>query len=104
MDGRPQTSNTRYLSSNQTKSLALHKSVRGPSVACPEDKLAEQASHIRDALASLVAVGHQGVTEGDLAKLAPVDEYETEMGLMSQTTAYWTVAYKVCPLFLICLV
>lgn len=51
---------------------------------------------VQAALAMLVEIGYSGITEDDLGKLNPADEYETELRVMAQTRGYFQVAYKVC--------
>lgn len=110
MERRPYTLNTHYLDSNRSKHLAALKQNRTQSqtqgrkqlvppsstivVAAPmtPEQLKDRADQVCALLASM---GQTGITPDDLAKLAPVDEYEREMDPMAQTSAYWKVAYKV---------
>ena len=57
-----------------------------------ESQRNEQA--VREALAALAKLG-LNVTEEDLGKLNPPDEYEDELALMAEVRAYFDVAYKV---------
>ena len=59
----------------------------------------EQA--IREALAALARLG-LNVTENDLGKLNPPDEYEDELALMAEVRAYFDVAYKVSRIIFRC--
>jgi hypothetical protein len=45
-------------------------------------------------LAGLAKLGYT-VTEDDLAKLLPSDEYEEELHVMAEVRGYFQVAYKV---------
>ena len=55
--------------------------------------------HVLEALAALAKIGYT-VTPEDLAKLAPVDEFENEMRVMAEVRGYFQVAYKVIFSFL----
>ena len=50
--------------------------------------------NVQEALAALAKIGYT-VTPEDLAKLAPVDEFENEMRVMAEVRGYFQVAYKV---------
>jgi hypothetical protein len=49
----------------------------------------------------LSAAGYPGVNEGDLGKLLPQDQYETELRVMAEVRGYFQVSYKVRDLFYI---
>ena len=51
---------------------------------------------VQAALAMLVEIGYSGITEDDLGRLNPTDEFETELLVMAQIRGYFQVAYKVC--------
>jgi hypothetical protein len=50
---------------------------------------------VRNALATLAQIRYTGLTEEDLGRLNPVDEYETELQVMAEVRAYFQIAYKV---------
>ena len=56
---------------------------------------------INEILASLASIGYTGLTEDDLGKLNPVDEYETELHVMAEVRGYFQVSYKVSYIILI---
>ena len=83
-----------------------------PSFAAPAQPFPETATvsgtksrrdeqAIREALAALARLG-LNVTENDLGKLNPPDEYEDELALMAEVRAYFDVAYKVSPVIFRC--
>lgn len=98
LERRPYTLNNHYLDSNRAKRLAALKDYRrahlgtGLQVGTPNSMRPTQVATV---LSKLAAIGLPGVSEADLAKLNPTDEFETELDLMAQTSAYWKVAYKV---------
>ncbi|KAJ7081440.1 P-loop containing nucleoside triphosphate hydrolase protein [Mycena epipterygia] len=49
---------------------------------------------INSVLAQLADLGYPGVTPDDFGKLRQVDEYETEIAVMSEVRGYFEVAYK----------
>ncbi len=49
---------------------------------------------VQAALAALAAIGYH-VTEEDLGKLNPADQYEVELKVMADVRGYFQVAYKV---------
>lgn len=51
---------------------------------------------LKEALAMLTGLGYS-VTEEDLGKLNPTDEYEIELKVMAEVRGYFQVAYKVSP-------
>ncbi|KDQ21433.1 hypothetical protein BOTBODRAFT_98847 [Botryobasidium botryosum FD-172 SS1] len=103
------TQNTHYNASVRDKWLAKYKSAKRsapaqeplptlPYVGSPDEMPNGYGSRgaamsIEDALASLAKAGYN-VTRESLAKLAPVDEYEEELGVMADVRAYFQVAYK----------
>ncbi|KAH7920090.1 hypothetical protein BV22DRAFT_826286 [Leucogyrophana mollusca] len=52
------------------------------------------ADTINDVLAGLARLGFTGVTQEDLAKLLPSDEYESEIRVMAEVRGYFQVSYK----------
>ncbi|KAH7928504.1 hypothetical protein BV22DRAFT_1192754 [Leucogyrophana mollusca] len=52
------------------------------------------ADNINDVLAGLARLGFTGVTQEDLAKLLPSDEYESELRIMAEVRGYFQVSYK----------
>ncbi|KAH7912598.1 P-loop containing nucleoside triphosphate hydrolase protein [Hygrophoropsis aurantiaca] len=53
-----------------------------------------KADTVNGVLAGLVSLGYTGITEDDLAKLRPSDEYETELRVMAEVRGYFQVSYK----------
>ena len=46
-------------------------------------------------MASLAELGYRNITEEDLVRLNPPDEYETEMRVMAEVRGYFKVSFKV---------
>ena len=81
-------------STQQTSSFSVPSILRTATVSDTKPQRDERA--IRDALAALAKLG-LNVTEADLGKLNPPDEYEDELALMAEVRAYFDVSYKVSP-------
>lgn len=96
LDARPFTLNEHYFDDIKDKILAHLKGKRFPKPDSAQSEAAEN-DHLKAALASLAQLGYNTTAEG-LAKLRPVDAYETELSVMAETRAYWHIAYKVSPL------
>jgi hypothetical protein len=50
----------------------------------------------QNTLAALAKMGYTGITQADLGRLIPADEYQRELQVMAEVRAYFQVAYKVC--------
>lgn len=61
-----------------------------------EDLQSTKSEKINTVLAGLASIGYTGLTEEDLGKLNPPDEYETELQVMAEVRGYFQVSYKVC--------
>ncbi|KIJ68778.1 hypothetical protein HYDPIDRAFT_107023 [Hydnomerulius pinastri MD-312] len=59
----------------------------------PEQEPEAEAEALRTVLANLAKLGHT-VTEEDLVKLLPSEEYEDELHVMAEVRGYFQVAYK----------
>ncbi|KAJ6478750.1 P-loop containing nucleoside triphosphate hydrolase protein [Mycena vitilis] len=55
---------------------------------------ANKTEKINNVLAQLAELGYPGVTAEDFGKLRPVDEFETEIAVMSEVRGYFQCAYK----------
>ena len=53
------------------------------------------AEHLNAVLGGLTNLGFHGLTSEDLYKLHPPDEFEEELLVMAEVSAYCRVAYKV---------
>ncbi|RPD63557.1 hypothetical protein L227DRAFT_608779 [Lentinus tigrinus ALCF2SS1-6] len=86
----PFTQNTHYFADRRDKQLAKYKRARpqGPTV-WP----APAVEDVQNILAMLVKMGYH-VSEEELGKLNPPDEFEEELELMAEVRAYFYVAYK----------
>jgi hypothetical protein len=93
LDDGPFTLNDYYLSDLETKILARLRDQRYPRQPLTGTKNYAQDRDM--ALAHLAKLGFAGLTEDDLGKLRPTDEYENELRVMAEVRAYWHVAYKV---------
>jgi hypothetical protein len=95
----PSTSHVPPISSQSVPAPPLPITpARTPSASRQGSKSARappDPEKVQAALALLVQVGYPGVTEDDLGKLNPPDEYETELLVMAQVRGYFQVAYKV---------
>ncbi|TFK69295.1 hypothetical protein BDN72DRAFT_796685 [Pluteus cervinus] len=65
----------------------------------PASKAQEVAGEAREeilnrALATLAELGYRNITEEDLVRLNPPDEYETEMRVMAEVRGYFKVSFK----------
>lgn len=95
MEKRPSTLNDHYLTASRLKILAALKSQRGPQPITFEDP-AMYRTHMSHIKSHVAALGGPTFKEEELlALLAPPDEYEAELDLMSRASAYWKVATKV---------
>ncbi|KAG6843814.1 hypothetical protein H0H87_012992 [Tephrocybe sp. NHM501043] len=65
-----------------------------PSASAEEIGDPERQKRINEVLAGLAALGYHGVTESDLPKMIPPDEYEREIQVMAEVRGYFQIAYK----------
>ncbi|KAJ7143314.1 P-loop containing nucleoside triphosphate hydrolase protein [Mycena crocata] len=68
--------------------------VAGPSSAGSVDAVMSDPDKVNSVLAQLADLGYPGVTADDFGKLRQVDEYETEITVMSEVRGYFQCAYK----------
>ncbi|EPQ51165.1 hypothetical protein GLOTRDRAFT_141261 [Gloeophyllum trabeum ATCC 11539] len=54
----------------------------------------EDQAKVNAALAALADIGYTGITQEDLGKLNPPDEFAREINVMAQVRAYFQVSYK----------
>ncbi|KAJ7800360.1 P-loop containing nucleoside triphosphate hydrolase protein [Mycena olivaceomarginata] len=73
------------------KPLAESSSSSPPSTSAAAVPDSEK---INSVLAQLAELGYSGVTPDDFGKLRPVDEFETEITVMSEVRGYFQCAYK----------
>ncbi|THG95428.1 hypothetical protein EW026_g6225 [Hermanssonia centrifuga] len=88
LENPPFTNNDHYFSSNRDKYLARYKEVRAPTPALTD------IAKVNEALAALAMVGYRGLKQEDLPKLRGTDEYDEELIVMAETSAYFHVSYK----------
>ncbi|KAJ7915221.1 hypothetical protein B0H13DRAFT_1610747, partial [Mycena leptocephala] len=65
-----------------------------PRPPFPSNTAGTDAEKINTVLALLAELGYPGVVPEDLGKLRPVDEFETEITVMSEVRGYFECAYK----------
>ncbi|KAF8162470.1 P-loop containing nucleoside triphosphate hydrolase protein [Mycena galopus ATCC 62051] len=101
----PYTQNDHYLSASTEKWLSRYKderagkkrtsseaglegsvSSRPPS---PSNELVTDSEKINNVLAQLAELGYTGIAPEDFGKLRPVDEFETEITVMSEVRGYF---------------
>ncbi|GJE98795.1 dynamin domain-containing protein [Phanerochaete sordida] len=87
MEYPPFTNNDHYFSSYRDEYLAQFKEARNPTTEAKDPQL------LQEALGLLVQLGYPA-SEDALARLHPPDEYEQELIVMAETSAYFRVCYK----------
>ncbi|KAJ7934585.1 P-loop containing nucleoside triphosphate hydrolase protein [Mycena leptocephala] len=65
-----------------------------PRPPLPSNTAGTDAEKINTVLALLAELGYPGVVPEDFGKLRPVDEFETEITVMSEVRGYFECAYK----------
>ncbi|KAL0571649.1 hypothetical protein V5O48_010307 [Marasmius crinis-equi] len=77
-------------------SPAPAKEKQAPTHPGPAEKAEKKLSpeDLNELLSTLAKFGYTGLTEEDLGKLTPADEYETELQVMAEVRGYFQVAYK----------
>ncbi|KAJ7731892.1 P-loop containing nucleoside triphosphate hydrolase protein [Mycena metata] len=65
-----------------------------PRPASPSNTARTDAEKINGVLAQLAELGYPGIVSEDLGKLRQVDEFETEITVMSEVRGYFECAYK----------
>ncbi|RDB17526.1 Interferon-induced GTP-binding protein Mx2 [Hypsizygus marmoreus] len=79
---------------NINSSSPFHFAGMSPALARGPQTVATEDAKLRSALASLAELGYTGLTEEDLGRLNPPDEYETELQVMAEIRGYFQIAYK----------
>ncbi|KAF8486541.1 P-loop containing nucleoside triphosphate hydrolase protein [Gautieria morchelliformis] len=87
LENPPFTMNTHYFSSSRDKFLSKYRAARNV-------KPAFDTYTASTALSALAALGFQELSVDDLQKLNKADEYEEELSVMAEVSAYCRVAYK----------
>ncbi|KAF7360121.1 hypothetical protein MVEN_00740500 [Mycena venus] len=65
-----------------------------PRPASPSDAAMTDSDKINNVLAQLAELGYPGVTPEDFGKLRQVDQFETEITVMSEVRGYFQCAFK----------
>jgi hypothetical protein len=92
LESSPFSLNRHYLQDSSIKALSALKKERAAAMngsTASMDRADDE--DVREVLSGLVGIGYVGVTEQDLPKLKPADEWLPEMEVMAETTAYWKV-------------
>ncbi|KAF7351392.1 hypothetical protein MSAN_01570900 [Mycena sanguinolenta] len=82
-------------STRATPSASTFKSPETSSSSpSPTNPTMAESEKINSVLAQLAELGYPGIAPEDFGKLRPVDEFETEITVMSEVRGYFQVAYK----------
>lgn len=84
----PFTLNDHYFASYRDKYLARYRSARQPDMVVQDTEL------LQEALGLLVQLGYPTASEETLGRLHGPDEYEQELIVMAETSAYFHICYK----------
>ncbi|GAA5887910.1 hypothetical protein JCM6882_000799 [Rhodosporidiobolus microsporus] len=91
----PTTLNDHYFKESVTSALSSLKAAKKPKPPALDSVV--QKSHdskLNQAVALLNETDYPGLKKEELPRLNGPDEWEEELAVMAETTAYWKVAYK----------
>ncbi|KAF8145095.1 P-loop containing nucleoside triphosphate hydrolase protein [Mycena galopus ATCC 62051] len=87
----PFTQNDQYLQTSTEKWLSRYKDELAEKRENNGEKAAKLSEKVNNALALLAELGYSGITSEDFGKLRQVDEFETEITVMSEVRGYFEV-------------